>query len=169
MDPQPRPHRPLRRPSLLLIAVSCLLFPASSLTAQTRTVPVGPDGKDKPAPFQKDPAVRSIIRQTPARTHQPSAVDTAQAKPLIPRQVKASPDAYLGRELRVAGQPTLKLDAATGKWIGTSDGMAVEASAEAMEYYQRMKPKGQRPVFNAELVRRGRDYVLIYKSGVEPK
>jgi hypothetical protein len=136
--------------------------------AQTRTTPVGPDGKDKPAPFQRDPAVRSILRKTPARTNQPSAVDTTEAKPLIPRQVKASPATYLGRELRVAGQPTLKLDPATGKWTGTSDGMAVEASAEAMEYYQRMKPKGQRPVFIAELVRRGGDYVLLYKSGIEP-
>ena len=107
--------------------ITCLFLGIAA--AQTRTTPVGPDGK--PAPFKKDPAVRSIVRKAPARTNQPSAVDTAQAKPLIPRQVKASPATYLGRELRVAGQPTLKLDPATGKWTGTSDGMAVEASAEA--------------------------------------
>ena len=95
-------------------------------------------------------------------------MDTTQPKPLIPRQVKASPDTYLGLPIRVAGHPTLKQDTATGKWTGTSDGMAVEVSAEAYEYYQRMKPKGKRPVFNAELVRRGGDYILIYKSGIEP-
>lgn len=97
---------------------------------------------------------------------QTTAPAVKQPKPLIPSQVKANPTLYINREIRVAGQPNLTQDPATGKWTGTSDGAKVELTPGAKQYLDRTKPLGVRPVFRAELVRRNGELIILYKEGV---
>lgn len=128
-----------------------LILPAA---AQTRTQPASPHGKD-----------RAPVKRNALPTDPLPAVDKTKPKPLIPRTIAASPALYLNRTVRVAGYPSIKQEPGTGKWIGTSDGMNVELSQKARDYFEKIKPTGQRPVFKAQLVQRGETYVLLYTEG----
>jgi len=159
MDIPPRPHRPHRPARRWLILLSCLLSLASGISeAQTRLQPASPLGKDRrlnqTSPVPARPATGPAITTRP----------DARAKALTPVLVARSPDTYLGRPIRVSGAPKVTLDAATGKWTGTTSGLPVELTPAAKAHLDAARIAGQSPVFRAELIRRDGKLLLTYSG-----
>ena len=87
---------------------------------------------------------------------------------LRPAQVAANPTLYQGQTLRIQGQPTVKQNPTSLKWEGTSDGVKVELTDEAKAYYDKVRPTGKVPLFEATVTERDGKLLLIYQKGLPP-